>query len=164
MTNYWKQSGIPHKGWILNDVIDIRKDRESEDETDYETCMMCGNEKIRYVHLLKHPEVEDEFRVGCICAENMTNDYYNPRQREKELRNRANRLKNWHNRKWKLSQKGNFYLKIENHILVIFKDKFTRKFKVMIDTTAGSKVFENLEKAKIAAFKGIEYFKKSGKW
>lgn len=164
MTNHWKQTGIPHKGWNLIDVIDVRNDGESEDETQYETCMMCGNEKIRYVHIVEHSEVEDEFRVGCVCAENMTNDYYNPGKRERQLRNRASRLKNWHNRKWKLSYKGNSYLKIENHLLVIFKDKFTQKFKVMIDNTTGSKLFENLEKAKLAAFKGIEHFKKNGKW
>lgn len=51
MTNYWKKSGIPHKGWILKYVIGVRQDGESEDETDYKTCMMCGNEKIRYVDL-----------------------------------------------------------------------------------------------------------------
>ena len=69
MANFWKQHGIPHKGWTLVDVIDVREDGQSEWETDYETCMMCGNEKIRYVHILEHPEVDEEFRVGCTCAE-----------------------------------------------------------------------------------------------
>jgi hypothetical protein len=32
------------------DVVDLRADGESADETDYATCQMCGNEKIRYVH------------------------------------------------------------------------------------------------------------------
>lgn len=121
---------------------------------------MYGNEKIRHVHIVEHSEVENEFRVGCVCAENMTNDYYNP-VKKRELRNdRSSRLKNLHNRKWKLSYKGNSYLKIENHLLVIFKDKFTQQFKVIIDNTTGSKLFENLEKAKLATFKGIEHSKK----
>ncbi len=164
MANYWKQSNIPHKGWHLIDVIDIREDGQSEHETDYEACMMCGNERIRYVHIVEHQEVNEEFRVGCVCAQNMTNDYFNPERREKELRNRANRRKNWSNKKWKLSQKGNFYLKIENHLLVIFKDKLSGKYKVIIDNTTGNKLFDNLEKAKIASFNGIEYFKENGKW
>lgn len=164
MTNYWKQSGVPHKGWHLTDVIDIRDAGQSEDETEYENCMMCGKEKIRYVHIVEHPEIDDEFRVGCVCSEKMTNDYINPGKRETALRNRANRRKNWVNKKWKFSAKGNHYLKIENHIIVIFRDKFSKKFKVMIDQTVGNKLFDNFEKAKIAAFNGMEYFKDHGEW
>ncbi len=40
MSNYWNISGVPHKGWNLIDVIDVREDGQSEDETDYEICMM----------------------------------------------------------------------------------------------------------------------------
>ena len=64
MTNFWKQNGIPHKGWTLVDVIDVREDGQSESDTEYEKCMMCGNEKIRYVHILEHAEISYEFRVG----------------------------------------------------------------------------------------------------
>ncbi len=93
--NYWNQPGIPHKGWVLEDVIDVRENGETEWETDYESCMMCGNEKIRFVHIVSHPEVDDDFRVGCICAEKMTGDYVNPKEKEKQLRNRANRRGTW---------------------------------------------------------------------
>lgn len=164
MTNFWRQSGIPHRGWYLLDVIDIREDGQSEDETNYEGCMMCGNERIRYVHIVEHPEIDEEFRVGCVCAEKMTNDYINPGRREIELRNRASRRKNWHKKKWKLSQKGNWYLKVDEHIIVIFREKISRKYKVMIDKTIGHKLFEEFEDAKMAAFNGIEYFKEHGEW
>ena len=75
--------GNPHKGWELENVIDIRDDGQSEHDTEYETCMMFGNETIRYIHIVSYPEVEDSFRVGCVCAEKMTNDYVNPKLREK---------------------------------------------------------------------------------
>lgn len=39
------------------DVVDLRADGESADKTDYATCQMCGNEKIRYVHIMKHPDL-----------------------------------------------------------------------------------------------------------
>ena len=100
MPNHWKQFGVPHRGWQLKDVIDIREEGQAEWETDYETCMMCGNEKIRYVHIVTHEEVCEEFRVGCNCAERMTEDYLNPERRERELRNRANRKTNWKNKQW----------------------------------------------------------------
>jgi hypothetical protein len=75
MSEYWNQKGIPHKGWSLIDVIDIREDGQSEAETDYETCMMCGNDKIRYVHIVENPEVVDSFKVGCVCSGKMTITY-----------------------------------------------------------------------------------------
>lgn len=164
MGNLWKQSGVPHRGWSLLDVIDVREDEQREDETDYETCMMCGNEKIRYVHIVEHAEIDEEFRVGCMCAEKMTNDYVNPAKREKDLRNRANRRKNWSRKNWQLSKKGNLYLKIEGHLLVIYTDKKTGKYKVMIDETTGVKSFETIDQAKVAAFNGVEYYKESGDW
>lgn len=32
---------------------------------------MCGNEKIRYVHILPHPEFNGEIRAGCSCTAKM---------------------------------------------------------------------------------------------
>jgi hypothetical protein len=40
MGNYWNLPGVPHKGWTLVDVIDVREDGADEWEADYETCMM----------------------------------------------------------------------------------------------------------------------------
>jgi len=164
MPNYWKIPGVPHKGWSLDDVKDIREDGQEEWETPYETCMMCGNEKIRFVHIVSHPEMLEDFRVGCVCAENMTNDYINPKRREKDLRNRASRRSNWMGKQWKFSKNGNRYLKIDGKIVVIFQDKRTNKYKISIDEIFGKKSFAELKDAKIAAFKGIEYLKEIGEW
>ena len=164
MANYWKQTDIPHRGWNLIYVIDIRDNGQHVNETEYENCMMCGKEKIRYVHIVGHSEINMKLRVGCVCVEKMINDYLNPSFRERALRNRANRRRNWTNRKWKISAKGNPYLKIESHIIVIFRDKFSEKYKVKIDETIGDKFFDNIEKAKTASFYGIEYYKEHGKW
>ena len=164
MANLWKQKDIPHKGWTLIDVIDVREDYQPEDETEYESCMMCGNEKIRYVHIVEHFEVNETLKVGCICAEKMTNDYLNPKRLEKKLRNRASRRTNWKNRRWKRSFNGNSYLNIDGHFVLIYRDKKTFKYKVVIDKTFGKKSFETNDEAKIAAFNGIEYFKDHNDW
>jgi len=164
MSNQWKQEGIPHKGWILEDVIDVREDGQDEEDTDYETCMMCGNEKIRFVHIVTHKEIEEEFRVGCVCAENMTNDYVNPRLFEKKLRSRATRRITWTKKPWKISQNGNHYLNYEEHHLLIFTDNQTNKYKVKIGDIFGKKSFDSHESAKIAVFNGIEYLKDKGIW
>ena len=162
MANYWNQQGIPHRGWTLDDVIDIRDNGQEEWETDYESCMMCGNEGIRFVHIVSHPEMEEDFKVGCVCAEKMTGDYINPKLKEKDLQNRARRRNNWINKTWKISKQGNTYLKHDGQLLVIFKDKKTSKFIVKIDDTYGKQSFQSLNEAKIVAFKGVEYFKERG--
>ncbi|WP_294346879.1 hypothetical protein [uncultured Sphingobacterium sp.] len=164
MANFWKQEGIPHKGWVLSDVIDVREDGQPEWDTDYETCMMCGNEKIRYVHILEHSDVSSEFRVGCRCAEKMTGDYVNPEKRERELKNRANRRMSWKRKIWKRSKNGNYFLTVDDNHLLIYTDIKTNKFKVKIKETFGKKSFDTLKKAKIAVFNGIEYLKDNGEW
>jgi hypothetical protein len=164
MANYWNQEGVPHKGWSLDTVIDVREDGQEEWETDYESCMMCGNEKIRFVHIVSHPEINEEFRVGCICAEKMTGDYVNPKRREQDLQNRARRRANWSNKNWKISKNGNHYLKLDGKLLVIFRDKKNLKFKVTVDGTFGKHSFKTFELAKVAAFNGVEYLKEKGEW
>ena len=57
----WDQPGVPHKGWQCVDVVDLRADGGPADETDYATCQMCGNEKIRYVHVMAHPDLPETF-------------------------------------------------------------------------------------------------------
>lgn len=162
--NYWNIPGVPHKGWSLDSVIDIREDGRPEWETDYESCMMCGNEKIRFVHIVSHPDMKEDFRVGCVCAERMTGDYVNPKRRERELQNRANRRANWIKKNWKFSKNGNHYLKLDDKVIVIFRDKKTAKYKITIDRTFGKRSFNSLAEAKVAAFNGVEYMKEQDLW
>lgn len=43
---------------------------------------VCGNEKIRYVHVMEHPDPDKSCEVECVCAEEMNNDYGEPKRRE----------------------------------------------------------------------------------
>ena len=45
--------------------------------------------------MMTHPEFPGELRVGCICACHMTDDYENPEARERDLKNRVQRKKNF---------------------------------------------------------------------
>lgn len=87
----WDRKGVPHKGWIFEYIED--------NEGNYEQCEMCGKEGIRFVHVLSHPEY-GEIRVGCECASKMLDDYVNPQQRERTLKNKINRLKNFLKIEW----------------------------------------------------------------
>ena len=160
----WTQPGIPHKGWKLVDVYDVREEGQSIEETTYETCMMCNNERIRYVHVVTHDEVKEDFNVGCICAEKMTDDYVNPKLLEEDLKSRSNKRANWTKRKWKTTKNGNYKLGFEGHSLLIFIDKKTGKYKGKIDEQFGKKTFETIAQAKMAILKGIEYYKQKDEW
>jgi hypothetical protein len=159
MANYWNIPGVPHKGWEFDTIIDL-----CEDEEEYETCMMCGKEQIRFVHILSHNEVVEPFRVGCVCAEKMTGDYVNPKQRQRQLENRAKRKDNWKFKDWPQSQKGNDYYKFEGHHLVIFRDKNTNRFKYIMDEAFDLKSYQYLSEAKEAIFNKIEEMKEAGTW
>lgn len=125
---------------------------------------MCGKEEIRFVHILSHDEIEETFRVGCVCAERMTGDYVNPKERQRQLENRAKRKENWKYKDWKFSKKGSHYYNFEDHILVIFRDKKLNKWKCKIDETFGSQSYSNLPEAKEAIFNKIEEMKERGSW
>lgn len=87
--NYWNRKEIPHKGWTNIGYEDL------EEAT--HVCDMCGKEEIRYVHTMYHPEAEDYFKVGCVCAEKMTNDYNTPKQQLKEMMKKTR----WMTTNWK---------------------------------------------------------------
>jgi hypothetical protein len=75
----WDQPGVPHKGWSFVDMEDAH--------TASSTCEMCSNERVRYVHLMSHPQYQS-LRVGRVCAEKMQDDYVAPLRREQEFKRR----------------------------------------------------------------------------
>jgi hypothetical protein len=164
MASLWNTPGIPHKGWTLTNVIDVREDGQSSDETDYEVCMMCGNERIRFVHIVEHPDISETYSVGCVCAEKMTDDYLNPQRRENDLRNKANRRNNWLTRAWKSSIKGNQFINMDGHNVGVFFDSKSKTYKCRVGNKFGSKGYNNIKEAKMALFKNVEYLKEHGGW
>lgn len=150
MPNYWNQKDIPHLGWRLVTVLDVREDGQSEDDTNYESCMMCGQERIRYVHIVEHDNVAEEFRVGCTCASKMTNDYINPEKRERALRNRAQRKTTWLNKEWAISKKGNHYMKIKDRLFTLYQ-RSDGKYVIYTEPKIRT-IFKSFYDAKIAIF------------
>ncbi|HXH29245.1 MAG TPA: hypothetical protein VNJ01_00370 [Bacteriovoracaceae bacterium] len=149
--NYWNQNGFPHKGWACVDVEDRREDGQSENETDYASCEMCGNEKLRYVHIMSHPKLDQNLEVGCICAGKMSDDYLNPGRKENALKSKASRRSRWLTRNWKLSSKGNHHITVDgNHLLVFLKRNDCWGY--MFNKSFGSKTFKTINEAKFALF------------
>ena len=121
----WNKPEVPHKGWQCIDVIDLGEDTESNEEIEYEKCEMCNNEKIRYIHIMKHPAYSRTLRVGCVCAEKMSEDYKNPRKREAELKNKALRKYNFNCKKWIFNpSKKTYSKKYKGEYITIVESKY----------------------------------------
>lgn len=73
---------------------------------------------------MQHPNFNGELRVGCVCAERMTDDYINPQKTERELKNRLNRKKNFMRREWQERNQGKYVLRYKGENITIMKSKF----------------------------------------
>lgn len=108
----WAQAGVPHAGWACDGVEDLGRAAR-------ETCEMCECTEIRYVHAMRHAEY-GTLRCGCVCAGHMQGDLAAARAREAAARKRSVRLKRWLQRPWRVSTRGNPWLKLEGWHAVIF--------------------------------------------
>jgi hypothetical protein len=77
---------FPTTGWAWRRVIDASPASD--------VCQYCGQEPIRYVHVLDHPTA-GSVRVGCDCAEDLTGRGGTAEAAEKPLRDSARRLAAW---------------------------------------------------------------------
>jgi hypothetical protein len=164
--NLWNQPDIPHKGWVFVSVHD--------NETAAAICEMCGNERIRYVHTMEHPTNNIQLDVGCVCAEKMSDDYVNPRRRERALRNAAAKRLRDKKRKfeqketqrqailnatWRESKNGNPYLRVyleykhgaQKIHAVVVKSKFTDTWAFAVNGVFSAYNHTSAEAAKLAA-------------
>lgn len=146
--NLWKRGDVPHSGWTCIGVEDLG--------APVGICEMCGYQIIRYAHHMEHPKYGN-LRAGCVCAGRMEGDMAGARRREAELKNRQARRVNFLNRKWKCSKKGNEYLEIDGHIVVLYHDvrrKNVWKYSIDSEFCAGN--YRSREQAAAAVFDVLE--------
>lgn len=155
---------MPHKGWVCYGVLDKGENAADGDEIEYEKCEMCGNERIRFVHIMKHEDYPKMLRVGCICAEKMSGDYENPRKAENALKNKALRKKSFLKKPWRYnSRKGTLSKKYKGMYITLVKGKYGSWGIYFANTSIwqidGNKI-ESLNKAEELAFELFdEYYK-----
>lgn len=121
------------------------------------TCEMCESQQIRYVHYMEHDDFDKILAVGCVCAQHMEEDFDAPRTRERELRNTANRRRNWLKRKWKISSRGNPYILTDGFRISVYQVSSSRWGARIVDLATQRYIKSKLEYAtedevKLAAF------------
>ena len=143
--NLWLREEVPHTGWYCTGVTDLGGP--------FGVCQMCGYHVIRYVHNMRHPDYHD-LATGCVCAGKMEGDIASAKKREAEFKKRASRKENFANRKWKRSQKGNLYLKIKDHVVVLYCNN--NKWAYSIDSKFCKKTFATQNEAVLDAYDALE--------
>lgn len=155
--NLWKREDVPHSGWSCVGVEDLGEPAG--------ICEMCGYQIIRYVHQMEHPNYRN-LAVGCVCAGRMEGDVAQAKRREAEFKNKQTRRVNFFKRTWKQSRKGNEYLKIDGHVVVLYHympDSADMKgrdvWKYSIDNTFCQAAYTTRERALAGAFDALEELK-----
>jgi hypothetical protein len=107
----WSQRGVPHKGWRCISTEDLG-------EPDL-TCEMCESSAVRYAHSMEHDEYPHVLRVGVVCAGHMEQDRAGAERREQAVRSRAGKRSRWLSRRWRVSARGNEWLRADGYRVTV---------------------------------------------
>ncbi len=113
-----KDWGAPLEGWYCLEVIDVRED---DPEAPLWTCELCGCDRVRFVHVMDNPLYFEPVRVGCICAGIMEGNILAAEERERQMRNRAKRRRNFVTKQWRQNWRGCWYRMYRKKALTIMK-------------------------------------------
>ena len=145
--NLWKRDDVPKTGWVCTGITDLGEP--------VGVCEMCGHQIIRYVHHMYHPNF-GSLGVGCICAGKMEGNIEQAKKREQDFKSKESRKENFKNRQWKTSKNSNSYIKIKDHLVVLYYNKNYNNWKYSLDNQFCPEIYSTREEAIDAAFEELE--------
>lgn len=145
--NHWEDPNFPKTGWSCTSVTDLG--------APVGICEMCGWQIIRYVHHMVHNSGLS-LDCGCVCAGKLEGNIERAKKRESAFKNKEARKFNFKKRTWKKSGRGNEYLKIKNHIVVLFHFRDSDKWKYSIDNEFCKKSYNSRNEVIEAVFEALE--------
>ena len=145
--NLWEREDVPKEGWICTGITDLG--------APVGVCEMCGHQIIRYVHHMSHPSF-GSLGVGCVCAGKMEGDTDAAVRRETDFKNREKRRANFLARQWRVSKNSNFYLKIGEHLMVLYHNPNNNTWKYAVDGQFCREQYKTREEAVNAVFDAFE--------
>src|SRR5215217_2302320 len=150
----------PRTDWECMEVADLRVMPGAPADV---LCEMCGEKRVRFVHVLEHEAHPESIGVCAACAEELTGDDVNPRAVEAQVRLKAAARDQWlMNDRWRLSVRNNHVLQIDGHSMSVFPVKFKDGlFSARFDSTYLPGMYPTVEEALNALFE--EYWKSLGK-
>jgi hypothetical protein len=119
---------------------------------------MCESVEIRYAHFMSHPDYPKTLKVGCVCAENMEQDYTRPKERERRLRSVATRRSNWKRKLWQ-QDFGSIYADASGFRVTVLRTQGKYRIDVIHRESRkkreGKKWFDSEQDAMDAAFDAL---------
>ncbi len=125
-----KEWGAPLDGWFVFNVYDCL-----EEANELFTCELCGCTQVRIVHVMHNHHYFERISVGCICAGIMEGDILAAKERERLVKNRAKRRKNFLKKTWEETRYGVSLLWYRGKRLRIFR-LGNGRFKVCYNNTS----------------------------
>lgn len=128
-----KSLGAPLTGWFCIRTYDVKEEgwnadtgnlADFDDAVGLFKCELCGCEQVRFVHVMHHEKYFEDISVGCICAGVMEDDILAAAERERVMRNRYNRKKNYLKLEWCASWDGNHTLQYKGKQISIIRNQF----------------------------------------
>ncbi len=98
-----KDWGAPVHGWYCAGIIDVRED---DYDAPLSTCELCGCAHVRYEHVMENDLYFEPVTVGCICVGIMEGNILKAQERERLMRNRSKRKRNFLKHKWQHEWRG----------------------------------------------------------
>lgn len=114
--------GLPTKGWNIDGVTDLGRDRSL-----HRLCEYCGQELVRYLHTLRHPSGSwPILDVGCVCAGRLSGDPDRARALDAAARNVSARRANFCGLAgWTPTRKpGTLRLRHDHRVFAVTQGKF----------------------------------------
>jgi hypothetical protein len=155
--NRWEDGVTPRYGWQY---------RGSSLPPLVPVCQMCCKARPKYFHAVSHSE-RIELLVGACCAAQMCvespdEDY---RASLRYLQGVERRRERWLVRKWRLSQKQNYWIRANHWRVTVYRSG--ARWGVFIATPdkqdfKSLKLFDTLDAAKLSAFDAIEELRRDG--
>lgn len=103
-----KEWNAPFSGWYCTGVEDYADEYA---DTGLFTCELCGCRRVRFVHVMRNDEYFEDISVGCICAGVMEGSILAAKERERRMKNRAARRRNFPCRRWEETAGGGCFLR-----------------------------------------------------
>lgn len=142
-----KNPSFPMTGWRCIGISDLGYPCA--------TCQVCAHEDIRYLHYMKHEDVSSIVAVGCVCAGKMEGSIESAESREKDFKNRIMRKRNFLKKKWKVSKKGNLFIRYRGKSITIYKVS-PLEYRIYLENKLINAHFANLKEALERAFDEVD--------
>lgn len=151
--------GAPLFGWICVDVEDMGSASF--------VCDLCGYDRIRYVHVMEHPEWNGRFHVGCVCDGTMSGNMLAAKQRDDDARKKSARRVRFMSKPWRESPSGTLELLRSREKVIAEPDSFRGRTYYRVKVSGeeyqwySNRRMESLEDVKRLVFEVLEYERKS---